>query len=57
MTAFELAKRYYPRLWSGERINALVEAGRLTEAERAEIVGGKTDPVSESDTGGDGDDP
>lgn len=45
MTVFELARMYYPRLWGAERIDALVAAGRLTEAEGAEIV-------SESDTAG-----
>lgn len=28
-----MAKKYYPRLWSIERINALYEAGKLTEDE------------------------
>ena len=33
MTVFEMAKKYYPRLWSIERINTLYEAGKLTEEE------------------------
>ena len=37
MTVFELAKQYYPRLWDDSRIDALVEAGRLTEEEAAAI--------------------
>lgn len=37
-TVYELAKRYYPRLWSISRLEALIEAGRLTEQEVAEIV-------------------
>jgi len=34
---FELAKKYYPRLWSKERVAALVKAGRLTQAEAEEL--------------------
>ena len=30
MTVYELARQYYPRLWSRARIEALVAAGRLT---------------------------
>lgn len=32
-TVFELAKKYYPKLWGTERIKALYEAGKLTEEE------------------------
>jgi len=39
MDAFEMAKAYYPRLWSIERLRALVEAGKLTEAEYAALAG------------------
>ena len=35
---YELASRYYPRLWDKSRLDALVEAGRLTEAEMQEII-------------------
>ena len=38
MSVYELAKKYYPRLWGAERINALVEAGRLSRAEADEIT-------------------
>lgn len=38
MSVFEMAKKYYPRLWGEERILALAEAGRLTEEEAAEIL-------------------
>jgi len=38
MSAYELCKRYYPRLWDKSRIEALVKAGRLTEEEAAEIL-------------------
>lgn len=36
-TTYELAQKYYPRLWSAERIDALVEAGKLTAKEAAKI--------------------
>lgn len=38
MTAFEMAKKYYPRLWDIDRINALYKAGKLTEEEYEEIM-------------------
>lgn len=39
MNVYELAKQYCPRLWDKSRLEALVEAGRLTEQEFAEITG------------------
>ncbi len=45
MNVYELAKKYYPRLWGDVRIWALVEAGRLSEAEAREIM-----DVSKSNT-------
>lgn len=41
MSIYELAKTYYPRLWSAERINALVAAGKLTQQQADEIVNTK----------------
>jgi len=38
MNVFELAKKYYPRLWDKTRIEALVKAGRLTADEAAAII-------------------
>ena len=38
MTVFEMAKKYYPRLWSAERIDALYNAGKLTEKEYKSII-------------------
>lgn len=38
MSVYELAKKYYPRLWDRARLEALVAAGRLTVAELEEIV-------------------
>ena len=35
-----MAKKYYPRLWSAERIEALYKAGKLTEKEYKNVVGG-----------------
>ena len=40
MNVFEMAKKYYPRLWDKERIEALYKAGKLTEQEYAELIGG-----------------
>ena len=38
MNAYEMAKKYYPRLWSIERIEALYKAGKLTEEEYNLII-------------------
>lgn len=38
---YEMAKKYYPRLWPIERIDALYKAGKLTEEEYNAIVGQK----------------
>ena len=38
MNAYELAKKYYPRLWDAERIKALYEKGLLTEEEYNELI-------------------
>ena len=43
MTVFEMAKKYYPRLWSKKRIDALYDAGKLTDEEYAEILSADTD--------------
>lgn len=40
MSVYEMAKLYYPRLWDKARLEALVAAGRLTEAEMDEIIAG-----------------
>ena len=39
MTVYEMAKKYYPTLWSKERLQMLVDKGRLTQEEMNEIVG------------------
>jgi len=38
MSVYEMARLYYPRLWDKSRLDALVEAGRLTEEEYQKIV-------------------
>lgn len=39
MTVFELAQKYYPRLWDRKRIDTLYQAGKLTEEEYTLIIG------------------
>ena len=43
MTVFEMAKKYYPRLCSKNRIDALHDAGKLTDEEYAEILAADTE--------------
>lgn len=38
MNVYELAKKYYPKLWDEGRIQALTAAGKLTEEEAAAIL-------------------
>ena len=37
MSTYEMAQKYYPRLWDDARIDALVQAGRLTQEEREQL--------------------
>lgn len=46
-----MAMDYYPRLWSIERLDALVKAKKLTEAERDEIVAGSAAPDPRAEEG------
>ena len=39
MSVYELAQKYYPRLWDRERLEALLAAGRLTQEEFDRLVG------------------
>ncbi len=39
MTILELAKRYYPRLWDDQRLELLVAAGQLTQAQVENVRG------------------
>lgn len=41
MTVYEIAKKYYPRLWDIDRIKALLKAGKITEAEYEKIINGE----------------
>lgn len=41
MTAYEMAQKYYPRLWSVDRIEALYKAGKLTKEEYDSIINNK----------------
>lgn len=41
MNAYELASKYYPRLWDEKRIEALADAGKLTAEEAAAILNRK----------------
>lgn len=43
MTVYEMAERYYPRLWSRERLEALRAAGRLTQEEFRSLTAEETD--------------
>ena len=38
MTVFEMAKKYYPRMWNKNRIDALHDAGKLTDEEYEAIL-------------------
>lgn len=42
MNVFEMAKKYYPKLWDINRINALYNAGKLTEDEYNAITSEST---------------
>ena len=39
MTVKEMAKKYYPILWSEDRLVSLVKAGKLSEDDYKEITG------------------
>ena len=39
MSVYDLARRYYPRLWDKHRLEALAQAGRLTAEEYRVITG------------------
>lgn len=45
MTVKEMALEYYPKLWSLERIEALVEAGKLSREDADEVINNKADAV------------
>jgi hypothetical protein len=39
MSVFELARKYYPRLWDEKRLRALLDAGKLTAEEYQQLTG------------------
>lgn len=39
MSVYELAQKYYPRLWDRARLEALLAAGRLSQEEFDQLVG------------------
>ena len=39
MTVYELARKYYPRLWGKDRLKALAGAGRLSPKEYKALTG------------------
>ena len=38
MTVYEMAKKYYPKLWNIDRLKALMDAGKLTWEQYDEIT-------------------
>lgn len=42
MSVYEMAKKYFPRLWDEKRIEALYKAGKLTEEEYNDIIKNQT---------------
>lgn len=38
MTVYEMAQKYYPRLWDKSRLEALLAAGKLTQEEFDSLV-------------------
>lgn len=38
MTVYEMAQKYYPRLWDKSRLEALLAAGKLTQEEYDRLV-------------------
>lgn len=49
MTVYEMAQKYYPRLWNKSRIITLWQAKRLTAGEYTLIVG-ENPPTGSSDS-------
>ena len=45
MTVKEMAEKYYPTMWSEERIEALVDAGKLSREDADEVINGKNAEV------------
>lgn len=45
MTVKEMAQKYYPALWSVERIEALVAAGKLSREDADEVINSKSGSI------------
>ena len=43
MNIFDMPKKYYPRPWGKNRIDALHDAGKLTDEEYADILSADTE--------------
>lgn len=41
MTVKEMAQKYFPTMWSAERIEALVAAGKLSREDADEVINGE----------------
>lgn len=41
MSVFELAKKYYPRLWDKSRLDELKAAGKLTQSQYKSLTAAK----------------
>ena len=39
MSVFEMAKKYYPKLWSIDRLKVLAKAGKLSAEDFQKITG------------------
>lgn len=46
MSIYEMAKKYYPKMWNRARIDALFAAGKLTEEEYIDIIGDQSSGIS-----------
>lgn len=49
MTVFEMAQKYYPDYWSKDRLDTLVEAGKLTKAEVKNIISAALEKEAENE--------
>lgn len=50
MTAFEMAKKYYPKYWNLIRLQMLLQKGKLTQEEYDEIVKGENNDSNQNQT-------
>ena len=50
MTVFEMAKKYYPKYWKKERLEALLKAKKITEEEFNKLVEGENNDSNQNQT-------